>query len=60
MNLVVIASNCPHPLDPAQSAASGPVMLIKHRAAAATAADACRTASPEAARAFDFTDRLFA
>jgi urea carboxylase-associated protein 2 len=60
MNLVVIASNCPHPLDPAQSAAPGPVMLIKHRATAATAADACRTASPEAARAFDFTDRLFA
>jgi uncharacterized protein len=60
MNLVVIASNCAHPLDPARPAATGPVMLIKHRAAVATAEDVCRTASPEAARAFAFTDRLFA
>ena len=60
MNLVVIASNCAHPLDPAQPASTGPVLLIKHRAAAATPEDACRMASPEATRAFDFTDRLFA
>jgi len=60
MNLIVIASNCPHPLDPARPAASGPVTLIKHRAAAAAADDPCRTGSPEAARAFAFTDRLFA
>ena len=60
MNLIIIASNCPHPLDPARPAASGPVTLIRHRAAAAAADDPCRTASPEAARAFVFTDRLFA
>jgi uncharacterized protein len=60
MNLIVVASNCPHPLDPARPAASGPVTLIKHRAATAAADDPCRTASPEAARAFAFTDRLFA
>jgi uncharacterized protein len=59
MNLLVVASNCPHPLDPARPAAAGPVTLIKHRAAATAADDPCRTGSPEAARAFAFTDRLF-
>jgi hypothetical protein len=59
MNLILVASNCPHPLDPARPAATGPVTLIKHRAAIATEEDACRTASPEATRAFAFTDRLF-
>jgi uncharacterized protein len=60
MNLIVVASNCPHPLDPARLAASGPVTLIKHRAAAVAANDPCRTGSPEATRAFAFTDGLFA
>jgi uncharacterized protein len=60
MNLILVVSNCAHPLDPARPAANGPVTLIKYRAAAATAEDACRTASPEAARAFAFTDWLFA
>lgn len=60
MNVIVIVSNCPHPLDPARPASAGPVMLIRHRAAGATAEDVCRTASPEAARAFAFTDQLFA
>jgi uncharacterized protein len=60
MNLIIAASNCPHPLDPARPAASGPVTLIRHRAAAPAADDPCRTASPEATRAFTFTDRLFA
>lgn len=60
MNLIIVASNCPHPLDPARPAATGPVTLIKHRAPAPDADDLCRTASPEATRAFAFTDRLFA
>jgi hypothetical protein len=60
MNVILVVSNCPHPLCPARPAATGPVTLIKHRAAAATAEDICRTASPEATRAFGFTDRLFA
>jgi urea carboxylase-associated protein 2 len=59
MNLILVISNCPHPLDPARPAATGSVTLVKHRAAAATAEDACRTGSPEANRAFAFTDRLF-
>jgi hypothetical protein len=56
----VVASNCPHPLDPARPAASGPVTLIKHQAALAAVDDPCRNGSPEAGRAFAFTDRLFA
>jgi hypothetical protein len=60
MDLVLVASNCPHPLDPAPPASTGPVTLIRHRAPTASAEDICRTASPEAIRAFAFTDRLFA
>jgi urea carboxylase-associated protein 2 len=60
MNLVVVASNCAHPLDPARPVATGPITLIKHRAASPGDDDLCRTASPEAARAFAFTDRLYA
>jgi len=60
MNQVVVVSNCAHPLDPARPVASGPVTVMKHRARLAPADDLCRTASPEAARAFAFTDRLFA
>jgi urea carboxylase-associated protein 2 len=59
MNLFVVASNCAHPLDPARPAASGPVSLIVHRAPPAAKDDPCRTASPEMARAFAFTDRLY-
>jgi uncharacterized protein YcgI (DUF1989 family) len=59
MNLIVVASNCAHPLNPARPPASGPVTLVKHRAQPAPADDLCRTASPEAVRAFAFTDRLF-
>jgi uncharacterized protein len=60
MNLLVIASNCAHPLDPHGIAAPATVTLIRHRAAPAANDDLCRTASPEAARAFAVTDQLFA
>jgi urea carboxylase-associated protein 2 len=61
MNLIVVASNCAHPMNPSQSAASGgSATLIKHRGAAPRADDLTRTASPEAMRAFAFTDRLYA
>ena len=59
MNLIVVASNCPHPLDPARAGAATAVSLIRHRVPPAGSDDLCRTASPEAARAFAFTDRLF-
>jgi uncharacterized protein YcgI (DUF1989 family) len=60
MNLIVVLSNCAHPLDPARPAAPGPVTLIRHRAKPAAPDDACRTVSPEIVRAFAFTDRLYA
>jgi urea carboxylase-associated protein 2 len=60
MNLILVASNCAHPLDPARPAATGPVTLITHKVALPPQDDLCRTASPEAARAFTFTERLFA
>jgi urea carboxylase-associated protein 2 len=60
MNLVLALSNCPHPLDPAPLAVTGPITIIRHRAPPAGADDHCRTASPEAGRAFIFTDRLYA
>jgi uncharacterized protein len=58
MNLIVVASNCAHPLNPSQSA-GGAATLIKHRAPAAAREDLCRATSPEAMRAFAFTDRLY-
>jgi urea carboxylase-associated protein 2 len=58
MNLIVAASNCTHPLNP-QPSAGGNVTLIKHRVSAAAREDLCRAASPEAMRAFAFTDRLY-
>src|SRR6267378_8027722 len=30
MNLVLVLSNCAHPLDPARPAASGPITLVRH------------------------------
>jgi urea carboxylase-associated protein 2 len=60
MNLVLAVSHCPHPLDPGRPTKAGEVTLIRHRAPAPIADDPCRTSSPEAARAFTFTDRLFA
>ena len=59
-DLVLVASNCAHPLDPARPAAGGAVELVRHRAPPAASDDPCRTISPEIARAFAFTDRLHA
>jgi urea carboxylase-associated protein 2 len=59
MNLMLVLSNCSHPLNPARPAASGPITLVRHRAPPAQD-DPCRNTSPEIARAFEFTDRLYA
>jgi urea carboxylase-associated protein 2 len=58
MNLVIVLSNCAHPLDPRQ-AASDPVTFVRYRARPPGPDDACRTTSPEIVRAFEFTDRLY-
>jgi uncharacterized protein len=60
MNLLLAVSNCAHPLDPARPAATAAITLMRHHAPPPGADDPCRTTSPEAARAFIFTDRLFA
>jgi urea carboxylase-associated protein 2 len=60
MNLVLVLSNCAHPLDSARPAAADLVTLIRYRAPAPRPDDPCRTTSPEIVRAFEFTDRLYA
>jgi uncharacterized protein len=60
MNVVMVLSNCAHPLNPARPPVVEPVTLIRHRAPPAAPDDPCRSISPEIVRAFQFTDRLFA
>jgi urea carboxylase-associated protein 2 len=60
MNLVLVLSNCAHPLDPARPAAAEPIGLVRYRAPAPAHDDPCRTALSEIVRAFEFTDRLYA
>jgi len=60
MNAILVLSNCAHPLDPARPSATQPVVLVRHRVPQVAADDPCRTGSPEAMRAFQFTDRLYA
>jgi len=60
MNVVLVLSNCAHPLNPARPSVSGPVTLVRHRAPPAALEDPCRSISPEIVRAFAFPDRLFA
>ena len=58
MNAILVLSNCAHPLNPVRPSPTRPITLVRYRAPAAVADDPCRTSSPEAARAFAFTDRL--
>jgi hypothetical protein len=58
MDLLVAISNCPHPLDPAVSDASPAIEVIRHSGRAYAPKDPCRTATAEAVRAFEFSDRL--
>jgi urea carboxylase-associated protein 2 len=59
-DLVLVLSNCTHPLDPMRPAASGAITLVRHRVPSAAPDDPCRTTSPEIVRAFQFTDRFYA
>lgn len=53
MDLLIALSNCPHPLDPATSYSTESVEIVRYQAEPASAGDLCRTASAEAARAFE-------
>jgi hypothetical protein len=59
MNLLLVLSNCAHPLNPRQ-VASESVTFLRHRLPPPKPDDPCRTISPEIVRAFEFTDRLYA
>ncbi|MET3840647.1 urea amidolyase associated protein UAAP1 [Bradyrhizobium sp. OAE829] len=53
MDVLVALSNCPHPLDPSPTYAPGDAEIVRYRAGRVRADDLCRTASAEAARAFE-------
>ena len=53
IDLIVAVSNCPHPLAPQGVFSPGEVEAIIHQAASPLADDLCRTATPEARRAFE-------
>jgi urea carboxylase-associated protein 2 len=59
MNVLVVLSNTPHPLDPSTTYAPKPVALSIRTGRVAAPNDACRTACPESERAFTLTDRYF-
>jgi urea carboxylase-associated protein 2 len=57
MDLWVIVSNAGHPLDPALTATPGAIDVMRFAVPPADANDICRTSGPEAARAFEITER---
>jgi urea carboxylase-associated protein 2 len=58
MDLLVAISNCPHPLHPVAEDRWPAVEVIRHSGRTYAPKDPCRTATVEAVRAFEFTDRL--
>lgn len=59
MNLIVALSNCPHPYDPHEDYAPGPVVVTIWRGAPGEAEAFRAAASEEATRGFDNTDAFF-
>lgn len=59
MNVLVVMSNCPHPLDPSPTYDPKPIRVIVWNSPAPAADDACRTANPEAIRGFQNTETVF-
>jgi len=59
MNVLVVLSTCPHPLDPSPRYAPKPVKLVLWRSDPPAADDVCRTSRPENARGFENTERYF-
>jgi uncharacterized protein len=58
MDVLLVLSNTPHPLDPAAAYPSVPVDLVIEPAAAPGPEDFCRTFRPECGRALALTERL--
>jgi uncharacterized protein len=59
MNLIVALSNTPHPLSPGPAYGARPVEVTRWRSRDVETDDFCRTATEEAARAFQNTDAYF-
>jgi uncharacterized protein len=59
MNTLVLLSNTPHPLDPAQSYRAKPVQLGVRLSAPVLADDPCRVSCPENERGFALTEAYF-
>lgn len=59
MNVLVVLSTCPHPLDPNLSYAPKPVHLAVQRVSPPAADDPCRLSCPENGRGFTLTERYF-
>jgi urea carboxylase-associated protein 2 len=59
MNVLVVLSNTPHPLDPAVAYAPKPVGLAVRRTPAPGPDDFCRLSRPENGRGFHNTEMLF-
>ena len=53
-DLLIVVSNCPHPLDPASDYAPGAIELVRYREPVGTD-DFCRSGSAESIRAFENT-----
>ena len=60
LNVLLVLSNTPHPLDPSPEYAPKPVRVDVRRGPAPTASDPCRTSCPENERGFTLTDHYFA
>lgn len=59
MNVLVILTSCPHPLDPNPHYIPKPVHLSLSRVSPPAADDACRVSRPENGRGFTLTERYF-
>jgi urea carboxylase-associated protein 2 len=56
MNVLVVVSNCPHPLDPNPQYEPKPIQAIVWKSPTPAIDDLCRTGNPEAIRGFQNTD----
>lgn len=60
MNVLLVLTTCPHPLDPARSYAPKKVSVTVWRSDPPAADDLCRLSRPENQRGFENTERYFA
>jgi urea carboxylase-associated protein 2 len=59
MNVLVVLSNTPHPLDPSKTYSPRPVELALYEVPPPAGDDVCRTKRPENARGFELTRSYF-